>query len=99
MSWRDFQIQTQVDKKDKKDKKDFNQDNESLGDTFYAIQRTRTGRIIYLTPHKEIMEQNRQAGQAWFLPDEIDNLKGLDVEALDSIIDIKELFAGATVIH
>lgn len=65
---------------------------------FYVKQKTGTGQTIYLTPKREIMERYRQDGQAWFLLDELDHLRGLDAEALTLIVNVKEAFTGAEAI-
>lgn len=66
-----------------------------MQEAFYIAQRTKTNRTIFLTPDSQVRGKYRQAGQAWFLPFEIEKLRGMENSvALDHIIDIKELFDG-----
>lgn len=61
--------------------------------------KTGGGRKVYIASTKEIVERKQKEGEAWFTPEEVENLKGKHPEMVEKVIDAKEIFPGAKTIQ
>lgn len=61
--------------------------------------KTESERIVYLTETEAVKASNEKPGQAWFTHEELKDLDGISREAVEMLIDAKEVFTGAAVIE